>query len=542
MSGGFGRYGDVLGRLARDTQLSHGSRHETLQHLTREIALAMDVSLVSFWTYEQEGQSILSECSFDRKTDQWTSGVRLTREDHPRYFEHLSHQRLLVVDDCFTDPIMQDFIDSYLIPYDVHALIDAPVFFDGKMVGIICCEVVGSKRHWSEEDKFFVSSGSDFVGRVLEADQRHQYERELQTQLIAENIRRSEIQLKAILSGLPYPVALLDTELRYLALSEQWRRQFPFDVPDPLGMRVDEAQKFYRPEWLHSLKRCLAGETMGEAEQMIDTGTRTMWLTWHLSPWRNLNGDIGGVVLVCDDITERKETEAHVRQSTKLTALGEMAGGIAHEINNPLSILKGFIDLMRRQIQRGQMDLTLFSGYLERSYSTVDRISRIVAGMKRITRDASMEPMRPYGVNAVVEDVLDFVREKFRISGVNLELKFLEEERSANIRPVEISQVLLNLLMNSFHAVEGMENGWVMIQCKVSNDLVLIIIEDSGKGIAEKDREKIFQPFFTTKEAGQGTGLGLSISKRIVDEHRGRLFLDTTAPCTRFVLELQLAP
>ncbi len=538
MTSRFETYVTVLGKLARNHQLAALPRDEALRQLTRTIATAMDTSIVGFWRYTPEGDAIELECGYTRESGEWSAGHRLARSEHPLYFSHLAQQRLLKVEDCFRDPVMTEFVESYLKPYDVHALIDAPVFFDGAMVGILCCEVTGAPRQWSTDDQYFALSGADFVGRILEADERHRYK----ARLVEESARQSELQLTSLLVALPIPVAVLDRELRYLAISDEWRRSYPHDVADPIGVRIDQAQKSFDPEWMARLRRTLDGESLEMAEEYINHDGREMWVSWCLVPWRTLQGEIGGVVTVCQDFTQRREAEIHLRQAAKLTALGEMAGGIAHEINNPLSILRGYIDLMARQITRSGPDLEVFGQYLGRSTSTIDRISRIVDGMRRISRDASNEEMRPYRLEQLLADTLDVSREKFRESGVRIKEDVGTAGKTlVTCRPVEIAQVLLNLLTNAFHAVRGQPDAWVSVSCRVADGKPRIEVADSGDGVPVAIREKIFQPFFTTKEAGEGTGLGLSISRRIVREHRGDLFLDTAREHTTFVIEFALA-
>ena len=240
-------------------------------------------------------------------------------------------------------------------------MIDAPVFFDGKMVGILCCETTGKKRSWSTEDQFFTLSCADFIGRVLETEQSYKYEDQLKTKLITENTNLSEAQLKSILVAMPFPVALLDRDYRLLSMSEKWAKQFPVTVENPIGHKLPEIHPNFLPEWLQRFERVLEGEEIGMDEEYLMSGRgMQIWVMWRMIPWRNFNGEIEGIIVFFEDITERKEAEIHLRQASKLTALGEMAGGIAHEINNPLSILKGFIDLMRRQIMRGNVDLPSF--------------------------------------------------------------------------------------------------------------------------------------------------------------------------------------
>jgi len=533
----FTHYQQLLANISRHPVISKGQRKEAMRALTREAALAMQVDFIGFWAYDEGRTKVIVEANYNRKTDSWEDGAVIEQKNAPTYFSVINEERVLAVEDCFTSPYTAEFKDSYSIPLDIRSLVDVPVLIDGEMVGIICCEVVGSNRLWSSEDKFFALMIADIVGRVIEAEKR----RELATLLEIENLKMGESQLKALLTALPTPIAMLDKESCYLAMSDAWIDQYTFTVADPFGKKVWDCHPNYIDEWKQRVLKAQKGEVLGKDEECIKNAEgQDAWISWKIVPWQNLQSEIAGVVIQCEDITYRKDSELKLSHASKLTALGEMAGGIAHEINNPLSIMKGFIDLMQKSVRRGQMDLKTFEQYLERSSATISRISRIINTMKRISRDSSNESLTLHSANGLVDDALDFIQEKFRDKGLTLEIIRLKEDVQVNCRPVEISQVLLNLLTNAFHAVADRKGAWVKIELDKKPQKLHLRVVDAGTGIPLSIREKIFQPFFTTKDIGQGTGLGLSISKKILETHNGRLFLDTSCPNTTMVIELPL--
>lgn len=534
----FAHYQAALAHIARDPAISQGKRRDALRALTREVALAMDADFVGFWAYDDDRKLVKSEANFDRAKNSWHDGAILREIDAPTYFSVLKEERLLAVEDCFESYVTAEFKESYCVPHNIRSLVDVPILFDGEIIGIICCEIVGEPRTWTNDDKFFALIAADFMGRILESDQR----RALAKMLLEENLRMGETQLKALLTALPLPIAMIDRESRYMAMSDAWLEQYSFRVADPFGVPVWDAHEHYQQSWKDRIMRGQAGERLGLEEEYVELAPGSyVWISWQLVPWHNLQGEIGGVVISCEDITYRKESEAKLSQTAKLTALGEMAGGIAHEINNPLSIMKGFIDLMQKSVSRGQVDLAMFGQYLEKSANTIQRISRIVQAMKRVSRDSSQDLKVSHGVNALIDEVLDVVKEKFHDNGVRLDIVRLGIEVKVHCRPVEISQVLLNLLTNAFHAVEKKPGRWVRLTANIGPGRVRLVVTDSGTGIPKEIREKIFQPFFTTKDIGKGTGLGLSISRKILENHDGKLFLDETSQETTFVAELPLS-
>jgi signal transduction histidine kinase len=173
---------------------------------------------------------------------------------------------------------------------------------------------------------------------------------------------------------------------------------------------------------------------------------------------------------------------------------------------------------------------------------TVLRISRIIKGLRNISRDASDEECAEVALADVFSEVLAVCAEKFRNNQVELRLDLADEERPVvKGRRVQLSQVVLNLLSNAFDAVEKLEGArWVELKVELDEAELVITVRDSGPGIPAHLQEKIFQPFFSTKDVGKGTGLGLSLSKAIVEKHGGALGLETVGGHTQFTVRLPL--
>lgn len=236
-----------------------------------------------------------------------------------------------------------------------------------------------------------------------------------------------------------------------------------------------------------------------------------------------------------------RKQESKIIESNKMASLGEMASSIAHEINNPLSIINGKAYQIIRHCSSEKIEDQRFKIEQDANkiLSTVDRITSIIKGLRQISRDASSDPMKSLNMDLLIEDTLSFCKHRFYNSDVQLKVQ-VNFHQDLLCRGTEISQVLLNLLNNSFDAVINLPEKWVEIKVDRASNWIEISITDSGSGISKEIQNKIFQPFFTTKEVGKGTGLGLSISKGIIESHQGQFFLDETSPHTRFVIRLPL--
>lgn len=227
--------------------------------------------------------------------------------------------------------------------------------------------------------------------------------------------------------------------------------------------------------------------------------------------------------------------------SSKMSSLGEMATGIAHEINTPLAVIGLRASLLENICnsedfaETGKQKIVESTAIIER---TTNRIAKIISGLRAFARDGASDPFQNEDLKSIIEETLDLCGEKFRSHGVQLKVKIPENTIMLSCRSTQISQVILNLLQNSFDAVQALTEKWIELEALETDQHIEISVTDSGMGIAPAIRTKLTQPFFTTKDVGKGTGLGLSISRGIALDHRGSLYLDEKCRNTRFVLRL----
>jgi C4-dicarboxylate-specific signal transduction histidine kinase len=242
----------------------------------------------------------------------------------------------------------------------------------------------------------------------------------------------------------------------------------------------------------------------------------------------------------------KKQSQVVAKQQEKLVnvakmaALGRMAGGMAHEINNPLAIIVGKTQNLLDLIRHAQLDNQYGIQSLEVIEKTAWRISEIVKGLRVFADDVDKAPLEIASVDTILGEVNDFFLEKFKES--KIELTFLgSSSLQVKCRPVQIYRLLLNLMFNAEDAVTHLSERWIQISSTVQNGRVRISVTDSGSGIPREIQSKIMEPFFTTKPTGSGVGLGLSVSKGLAASNGGSLSLDTSQSHTTFVLELQQA-
>jgi PAS domain S-box-containing protein len=234
---------------------------------------------------------------------------------------------------------------------------------------------------------------------------------------------------------------------------------------------------------------------------------------------------------------ERKALEAKMISSAKLAELGEMAGGIAHEINSPLGAIIGRVGIMRERIALDQFDADVFVKDLSKIEATTARISKIITGLKAISRGSDLDSLADVPVGTLLQNTLELCQERFKEEGVELRVES-HDGLSVYCREAQVSQILLNLLGNSLDAIRDLPEKWVSLEFEKTGDVIRFYVTDSGRGIDDETAEKIMQPFFTTKEIGKGTGLGLSVSLGLARAQKGNLFLVKPSVHTKFCLEL----
>ena len=253
-------------------------------------------------------------------------------------------------------------------------------------------------------------------------------------------------------------------------------------------------------------------------------------------PIRNAAGRIIGLRSTIQDITERKRAEERLQETGRLVSIGELAAGVAHEINNPLTIVAGFAEvLMAKQLEQPAGD------YVQRIYSESQRAAKIVKNLLSFAR--KYEPQKQYMcVTDVLTEALELKAHDLMVNNIQITRSWPVELPLTMIDKHQLLQVFLNVLTRACSAlVKSQGGGEIILGVTATEDTINIGIADNGPGIATEHLHKIFDPFFTTKSLGEGTGLGLSICYGIVGQHGGDMWAESRAgEGTTFYIELPI--
>lgn len=306
----------------------------------------------------------------------------------------------------------------------------------------------------------------------------------------------------------------------------------------------------YQREWQNKISQCISFHKQIRFES--PTNPQSPFLNNHIkyiSIFLHIEPKLADQYILrgtFQDITERKELEKNLEierakmvHTSKLAALGEMSAGIAHEINNPLAIIAANANQVKKIASELKFDSAI--NHIVTIENMIKRITKIIKGLRNFARESDNDPIQKYSVAILLDDILGICSERLKVNSIELIIaNHLDPDQSIECNPTQISQVLLNLISNSFDSIKEAEERWLKIEIRKVTQYIVFEIIDSGKGINPDVADKIFQPFFTTKEVGRGTGIGLSISKGLIEAHRGKIYLDINSENTKFIIELPI--
>ena len=266
---------------------------------------------------------------------------------------------------------------------------------------------------------------------------------------------------------------------------------------------------------------------------------------------RDATGKIVGMVGIAQDVTEltmvraeqekeRKEAAAQIIQASKLATLGEMATSVAHELNQPLSVIRMAAGNSRRKMNRGTAGRAYLIDKLKRIEEQTARAAAIIDHMRMFGREA-LEAPELVDPRDVVKSALSLMGEQLRLDGIKVSTEFTKDCPSVLGHSIQMEQVILNFLTNSRDAVAERDGeSRITLRAFADKKGVYITAEDTGGGIPEGSLQRIFEPFYTTKEMTKGTGLGLSVSYGIIRDMSGTITVENTGKGARFTITLPL--
>jgi signal transduction histidine kinase len=292
---------------------------------------------------------------------------------------------------------------------------------------------------------------------------------------------------------------------------------------------VEEFHRVRQNPGIHNFYKFRLGTPTGES--------RTVNVA--IAPLVTRKFSVIGRLVIMDDITERMELEAQLSQADKLSSIGLLAAGVAHEVNTPLAVISSYTQLLAKQLQSDPQKAALLDKITKQSF----RASEIVNNLLNFSRTTGTE-FSEVSLNKVIHDTLALLEHQFKVAHVEVKPELYE-----NLPPIQgnagrLQQIFLNLFLN---AKDAMPEGGVLHVATQNGEFVTVQVSDTGTGIAQEHIQRIYDPFFTTKTSPQegqnrGTGLGLSVTYGIIQEHAGKIRVDShPGEGTTFTLDFPLS-
>lgn len=502
--------------LAAMAQMGASDLPTALRNILPLAATTLDVARASYWSLVDRDQAILCEALYEATTGMFSKGTLLGAATFPNYFAALRSCEAIDAADVATD-VRTGELTAYFAPLGIGAMLDVPVWRNGRLVGVLCHEHIGPPRRWTPDEQVFATSVGNAIAIVLEinararAEERYRLVAQATGEVIWDwNLVTDEIEWSQSFESLGYG------EDASTANGAWWTQRIHGDdrarVVDSIHGVIDGDQPAWQGEY-----RLMRGD--GSIADVVDRGFV-------------VRDDAGrGIRMIgtMRDVSAQKALESRVLLAERMASMGTLAAGVAHEINNPLAYIKGNLDyvlelLGARTAPAIDPDIVLA---LEDAREGSLRVRDIVAKLATFSR-VDAEERSLIDLDAVVRSATAIAWNEIRHRAKLVTCTGAPQMVFGSA--TQLGQVVVNLLVNAAQAItEGAADAnEVRVATGTSAEgRVYIEVTDTGCGIPRQVARRMFDPFFTTKAIGKGTGLGLAICHSIVTAHGGEIAVQT---------------
>jgi two-component system NtrC family sensor kinase len=400
----------------------------------------------------------------------------------------------------------------------VRAILQVPLTLGDQVIGVLAVDNRSTSRTFSEDDQYLLATLADYAAIAIENARLY------------EQVRLSEQRYKGLFANAYDLIFTLNPDLRIASMNRVGEQLTGYAVADLLGRPLRSlctAESWGAVE--PYLRALLGGRGVEPFEVEIarrDGDTTYLEVSAQVIP----NGvGVKGVHCIARDLTVRRRLEQQLIQSEKLSAIGQLVAGVAHELNNPLTSVSGYAQLLlrdRRIPEEPRQDI-------EQIHAQAERAAKIVQNLLIFAREHKPERSM-VSINETIRRALALQAYQLRVDNIGVALELDQSLPDTTADSHQLQQVFLNLITNARHAmVEKGGRGTLTLRSSLApgedGDQIRVEVIDTGVGIPERDLQRIFNPFYTTKPVGQGTGLGLSICFGIVREHDGQIWAESQA-------------
>ncbi len=517
------RQRDALLQLTAAQPVDCDALPVALKSILEVSAAALAVNRASIWRYNDDRSAIVCVDLYTAGQGGHDAGARLSAVNFPRYFAAIAESEVVAIEDAEHDPRTAAFADSYLRPFGIRSMMDVPLHLKGDTIGVVCYEQVSEPRAWTTDERAFAIAISNLVSLAFERCERARAESTLALQAAALNAAANAM----VITDRNAVVAWVNPAFVDLT---------GYSADESIGRNIVELlrtgahdQQFFDEMW----ETLLAGKVwQGEFSNRKKDGTIFV-VDQTITPVRDAAGRITHFVSIKRDLTSQRELEAEYRQAQKMEVVGRLAGGVAHDFNNMLTVINGTAELAMLE--------------LSPNHPLNEDLGRILDSGKRaaaLTRQLLMFSRRqltqrqPIEMQGVLENLRTMLQ---RLIGedIRLEVAVASDAGSILADQSQFEQVILNLVVNARDAMPTggtvrieataveLHKSLPALKAPAPGRFVKLTVADNGTGMPPEIVAKIFEPFFTTKESGKGTGLGLATVYAIVEQSGGTIEVDS---------------
>lgn len=351
-------------------------------------------------------------------------------------------------------------------------------------------------------------------------------------------LKESEGRIRAILDHAADAIMTIARDGVVLSINPATERIFGYSDRELVGRDIRDLMPDGTTIWPPAGTSSVSGETKGRRKDGA-------LFPLEMSCARTRLGDTEVGILILRDVTQQKEMQLQLMHSSKLATVGQMAAGLAHEMNQPLNVIRMAADNSLIRMEKGSVDLDYLREKLELIGNQSEKVGKMILHLRVFARTEAPD-LKPFNPIESVRSAVHLMDLRLKLANIDFDLNVPERCAPVLGRSDQLEQVIINLLSNAHDAVLDQTNTFgentgrisVTLSEDVSNDTVVIKVSDNGGGIPSEIRDRVFDPFFTTKEVGQGTGLGLSICSTTIAEMKGRIEIANSASGTEMIVIL----
>ncbi len=491
---------------------------EGLSHfITETISTKLRIPRVNIWLFNEDETQLICVDHYDLSTGIHSKGVILKEEDFKDEFQALKTSKYVDAHDALNDPRTKGYAQNYLIPLNIKSMLDTGIRIGDRNRGVICLEYTQIPHKWEEDEISFASQIADQLALTLINKEKRSYE--FQRNLLIQTIETST-------NGM----IIFDSNGLILYLNPAIFNLLNVLPEDYLNKPITYLTQKVLPIENLDQKRSEAGKGKIHKERLeIKRGEKnSVILDCSISSIHNIYENSTHFVIHLTDVTREVKLENDLRQMQKMESIGQLAGGIAHDLNNHLLVIQGYTELIESEIPKNSPLCT----YLQEIRSANLKASTLVKQLLAFARKQLLKK-ESISLNETINDILNMIR---RIIKENVKLETFLQPNLPNIYADKnaIEVIIINLCSNANDAMP--EGGEIIIETNKTyltkekvegipnvkeGEFVVLTITDTGIGMDKNTLEHCFEPFFTTKAPGKGTGLGLSTVYGLVQQHDG---------------------